>query len=395
MVDFRSALAQQLLSRGAMGGNTIGSGLNALGSSIGGALLARGAQQAADERMAATNAAFDPIIAALTGTGGTVAGGPGAPMSLAGPRQAFPGAEPGPVQVASTGGAGFSTGGGMDRKAILGMMLSNPDLLRDPRAAAILPMLAPAESDVVSPEREAQLIRLADARRPQTTVTVDARGNKLPPPPAGFMYVTVGDQTQLEPIPGGPAAIAAEERAGEAETEAARAASAEEGRQTQAGMMAEEIGRARDLVINQGLLPNTGAIGSMLSNVGGTDAGDLKQLLTTISANISFDRLSRMRQESKTGGALGQVTPRELELLAATQGALAQSQSEEQLLFNLDRMARTFNEIVHGNPEGPEAAVEASGEAPQGPLQEGATATNPETGERLIFRNGEWVPFNG
>jgi len=28
-------------------------------------------------------------------------------------------------------------------------------------------------------------------------------------------------------------------------------------------------------------------------------------------------------------------------------------------------------------------------------VQEGATATNPQTGEKLIFRNGQWVPFNG
>ncbi|MES0385432.1 MAG: hypothetical protein ABUJ98_12690, partial [Hyphomicrobium sp.] len=337
----------------------VGQGLQNAGNSIIGALLARKGIEAQEARTAATNEAFAPILAALTGgsTGAALGGlgsAPGAPLSLAGPRQAAPGAEP--TQLASAGGgAGFSTGGapGMDRNQALAQILSNPDLLRDPRAQAILPLLMPQQPDTVSADREAQLIRLAQAR-PGTSINVDARGNKLPPPPSGFMYEAgPSGETILVAIPGGPAAT--EAAAGEE-----KAATAAAGQLTQAELMTEEIGRARELAVNQGLLPNTGAIGKLLATLNLGDANDLGELLTTLSANLSFDRLQQMRDASTSGAALGAISERELDLLSASRGSLEQSQGGPQLVFNLDRMARTFNEIVHGNPEGeqsPQAEV--------------------------------------
>lgn len=67
----------------------------------------------------------------------------------------------------------------------------------------------------------------------------------------------------------------------------------------------------------------------------GLGARDLKVVIDTVKANIGFEELNMMRQESKTGGALGQVTERELELLQATISGLDQAQSKEQLQNNL------------------------------------------------------------
>lgn len=36
-----------------------------------------------------------------------------------------------------------------------------------------------------------------------------------------------------------------------------------------------------------------------------------------------------------------------------------------------------------------------AGASAQGGIQDGATATNPQTGERIIFRNGQWQPMGG
>jgi hypothetical protein len=58
--------------------------------------------------------------------------------------------------------------------------------------------------------------------------------------------------------------------------------------------------------------------------------------LLTIKANIGFDRLSEMRANSPTGGALGQVSELENLLLQATQGSLDQNQSPEELKKTLD-----------------------------------------------------------
>lgn len=79
-----------------------------------------------------------------------------------------------------------------------------------------------------------------------------------------------------------------------------------------------------------------GFVGGMLSDVGGTSARDLKADIDTIKANIGFDELQRLRDSSPTGGALGQVTERELGFLQSVISNLETSQSPGQLRKNLE-----------------------------------------------------------
>ena len=53
-----------------------------------------------------------------------------------------------------------------------------------------------------------------------------------------------------------------------------------------------------------------------------TDARSLSNKVDTLKANLSFDRLQKMRDESKTGGALGQVSNIELRLLGSALASL-------------------------------------------------------------------------
>ena len=53
-----------------------------------------------------------------------------------------------------------------------------------------------------------------------------------------------------------------------------------------------------------------------------------------------------MRQESPTGGALGQVAVKELDFLQATLGSLSQSQSSEQLIANLERLSDQYKSLI-------------------------------------------------
>jgi len=62
-----------------------------------------------------------------------------------------------------------------------------------------------------------------------------------------------------------------------------------------------------------------------------TLASDLK----TIKSNIGFDKLQQMRENSPTGGALGQVSDRENELLQSVMGNLDQDLAPSQLRDNL------------------------------------------------------------
>jgi hypothetical protein len=68
--------------------------------------------------------------------------------------------------------------------------------------------------------------------------------------------------------------------------------------------------------------------GTMLKGVWNTDSRKLAGLLTNLKAIIGFDTLAEMRANSPTGGALGQVSNIEINLLQAVQGTLDQGQQE-------------------------------------------------------------------
>jgi len=87
---------------------------------------------------------------------------------------------------------------------------------------------------------------------------------------------------------------------------------------------------------------------SYLSAIPGTEAQALKNNLATIKANIGFDKLQAMRDASPTGGALGQVSERELMFLQSVFGSLDQSQSSEELAYNIQLLQYVYNSIVHG-----------------------------------------------
>jgi hypothetical protein len=82
----------------------------------------------------------------------------------------------------------------------------------------------------------------------------------------------------------------------------------------------------------------TAGAGSLLSVVPLTEAKDLSKRLTTIKANLGFDRLQQMRDASPTGGALGQVAVQELVALQSTIASLDQDQSPQQLRDALDKI---------------------------------------------------------
>ena len=87
---------------------------------------------------------------------------------------------------------------------------------------------------------------------------------------------------------------------------------------------------------------------SYLSAIPGTEAQALKNNLATIKANIGFDKLQAMRDASPTGGALGQVSERELGFLQSVFGSLDQSQSAEELGYNIQLLQYVYNSIIHG-----------------------------------------------
>ena len=73
-----------------------------------------------------------------------------------------------------------------------------------------------------------------------------------------------------------------------------------------------------------------------------TKTAVLDTLLTTIKANIGFDKLQRMRDESPTGGALGQVAIQELVALQSSIAPLDPKQGPTELTANLEYILETY-----------------------------------------------------
>lgn len=94
-----------------------------------------------------------------------------------------------------------------------------------------------------------------------------------------------------------------------------------------------------------------GAIGAATRNMpylrgAGTDALSLAKTVDTIKANLSFEELQRMREESKTGGALGNITERELDLLGATVANLDPDQDPDQLRAQLQKVEQHLRNLA-------------------------------------------------
>jgi len=144
----------------------------------------------------------------------------------------------------------------------------------------------------------------------------------------------------------------------------------------------EDIDRAINNYLETGEWPETG-IFAYLSYVPGTSAYDLSQLLTTIKSNIGFDKLQQMRENSPTGGALGQVSNLEIKNLQAVLGSMDQFQSNDQLLRNLRRLSET---LQRNRKRRREAFEKDFGEPPD--IETGDdTSTDEAGGEQTSGRN--------
>lgn len=128
----------------------------------------------------------------------------------------------------------------------------------------------------------------------------------------------------IQPMPGSQPAI-------EQQQGAARAQSAMNTLEQKHEVVSTQLDRA----LANANFWTTGTIGGITSAVPGSPAYDLARTLDTIKANIGFEELQTMRDNSPTGGALGQVTERELAFLQSTVANIEQAQSEQQLRENL------------------------------------------------------------
>jgi len=92
----------------------------------------------------------------------------------------------------------------------------------------------------------------------------------------------------------------------------------------------------------------TGWIGGMTAPIPGSPAYNLDKDLDTLKARTAFEELAAMRAASPTGGALGNVTEKELALLQAAEANTDVGQGREQLTANLDRLGASITRRTPG-----------------------------------------------
>jgi len=138
-------------------------------------------------------------------------------------------------------------------------------------------------------------------------------------PPSGYRWSNDGN---LEPIPGGPADTKVQ---GQFNSDTAILQSSQQNYDRLRAATEELLGHP-GLNKATGLMAAVPLVGGA-ATIPGTDAANFKAQLETLKSQIGFNVLQDMRAASKTGGALGQITERELTYLQNNLAALDRAQS--------------------------------------------------------------------
>lgn len=113
------------------------------------------------------------------------------------------------------------------------------------------------------------------------------------------------------------------------------------------------VAEAKAIVEDDGLVGATGVFYTLASMPFPSDARKLQTKITTLQSTLAFDRLQKMRDESKTGGALGQVSNIELQLLQSALTALDPVVGEEEFKKQLEKVQKhytNFKKALLGEP---------------------------------------------
>ena len=156
----------------------------------------------------------------------------------------------------------------------------------------------------------------------------------------GMAYYRIPETGKLvgEKVAGGPASD-------EAQATKDKIAKGAVGDMGSASVVLDDIARIKEIIKDDGIIPATG-FGSLLKGLPTSDAYNVNSISQSILSTIGFGRLKKMREASVTGGALGNVSNIEIQLLQSELGKLDQGQTEEQYLRTLDRIEKSYIKVM-------------------------------------------------
>lgn len=179
------------------------------------------------------------------------------------------------------------------------------------------------------------------------TVNVGGDGPLVSKPPPGYSAVEDPSHPsgyRYVEIPGGPVAV---ERA-----EAEQKSIARQENRARAGLtVVQDLQRSLDLVPK--LAQGSGVVGANLrltaAKVPGTVEYQFNQFKESALSNVGLDTLQQMRENSPTGGALGQVPFQQQQRLEQVLGSLDVTQPPNVLTDNINRVKNIYLDIVYGS----------------------------------------------
>jgi len=126
-----------------------------------------------------------------------------------------------------------------------------------------------------------------------------------------------------------------------------------------------------------------------------TDASNAKARIQTVVNQIRLNVLSDLKALSPTGGAVGQVSNEEGRIMAGYLGALENSATDDEARRAMgkikERMAG-MSQRMRNAMDSDSGQQSRAAQAPRNTNTQAQRATNPQTGEVVELRNGQWVP---
>ena len=181
-------------------------------------------------------------------------------------------------------------------------------------------------------EQQAEAARQQQAGMARLTASLRPNPADQQRPPPGYRPTPEGN---LQAIPGGPADLK-QQGALNIDTSMLNNSVAS---MVRLGSEANALLNSPGLGKSTGIMSVVPGIGG-LASIPGSDAANFKARLETLKSQVGFSVLQEMRNNSKTGGALGQVSDRENQLLQQNLAALDRAQSEREFRSALQRIIK-------------------------------------------------------
>ncbi len=240
---------------------------------------------------------------------------------------------------------------------------TKPDIKYTPAGGSLVPIQSNAYAGPTGPMQGVAPIPItqsadsvaSNATQQRGQNMVDNRARELNTATAGIGKITPGYRAKpdgsWEAIPGGPADLKLQ-GALNADTQALSGSTAS----------LDRLGAAANEALNAPGLKGIFGMQGVLPNAPGGDAANAAALLNTLKSQVGFGVLQDMRNNSKTGGALGAVSDKENQMLQSNLAALDKAQSFDQAKASLkkivdyaeaakQRMRAAYN-LKHGDAGG-------------------------------------------